>query len=88
MDDGADLVNELHTRRPSCSPRSSAGPRRRPPGSSGCAPWLPQASSRYPVVGVNEALTKHLFDNRYGTGQSAIDGILRATNVLSPASRS
>jgi adenosylhomocysteinase len=37
---------------------------------------------RYPVLGVNEALTKHLFDNRYGTGQSAIDGILRATNVL------
>ena len=37
---------------------------------------------RFPVVAVNEALTKHLFDNRYGTGQSAIDGILRATNVL------
>ena len=37
---------------------------------------------RFPVLGVNEALTKHLFDNRYGTGQSAIDGILRATNVL------
>jgi adenosylhomocysteinase len=44
-------------------------------------PWPPTAPS-FPVIAVNEAQTKHLFDNRYGTGQSTLDGILRATNIL------
>ena len=64
------------------SPRSWPGPRRRPPASSASGRWPPTARSRFPVVAVNEAQTKHLFDNRYGTGQSTVDGILRATNLL------
>ena len=64
------------------APRSSPAPRRRPPASSACAPWPPTARCAIPVVAVNEAKTKHLFDNRYGTGQSTVDGILRATNIL------
>ena len=52
------------------SPRSWPGPRRRRPASSGSRRWPPTARSRFPVVAVNEAQTKHLFDNRYGTGQS------------------
>ena len=63
-------------------PRSSPGPRRRRPASSASARWPPTAPSAFPVVAVNEAQTKHLFDNRYGTGQSTVDGILRATNIL------
>ncbi len=83
MDDGCDLVSLLHSDRRDRARRTSwPAPRRRRPASSGCARWPPTARSSSPIVAVNEALTKHLFDNRYGTGQSTIDGILRATNIL------
>ena len=61
---------------------SSAAPRRPPPASSACGPWRRTARWSYPVIAVNDADTKHLFDNRYGTGQSTLDGIMRATNLL------
>ena len=73
------------------APPGAARPAGRGPGghggdhhraSSASRPWPPTAPWRFPVVAVNEAQTKHLFDNRYGTGQSTVDGILRATNIL------
>jgi adenosylhomocysteinase len=82
MDDGADLVSELHTRRTELLPDVIGGTEETTTGIIRLRAMATAGKLRYPVVGVNEALTKHLFDNRYGTGQSAIDGILRATNVL------
>ena len=64
------------------SPRSWPGPRRRRPGVIRLKAMAADGALRFPVVAVNEAQTKHLFDNRYGTGQSTVDGILRATNIL------
>ena len=79
IDDGADVVNALHTdRAPNCSTRSSAAPRRRPPASSAKGDGG-RGVLQFPIVAVNDADTKHFFDNRYGTGQSTIDGIIRAT---------
>ena len=63
-------------------PTSSAAWKRRPPASSACGRWRRTACSKFPVIAVNDAQTKHFFDNRYGTGQSTIDGIIRATNML------
>jgi adenosylhomocysteinase len=82
MDDGADLVSELHTRRTELLPDVVGGTEETTTGIIRLRAMAAAGALRYPVLGVNEALTKHLFDNRYGTGQSAIDGILRATNVL------
>jgi len=82
MDDGADLVNELHTRRTELLDAVVGGTEETTTGVIRLRAMATAGKLRYPVLGVNEALTKHLFDNRYGTGQSAIDGILRATNVL------
>ncbi|HEV8252751.1 MAG TPA: adenosylhomocysteinase [Candidatus Limnocylindria bacterium] len=82
MDDGADLVNELHTRRTELIDGIVGGTEETTTGIIRLRAMAAAGKLRYPVLGVNEALTKHLFDNRYGTGQSAIDGILRATNVL------
>ena len=82
MDDGADLVNELHTRRTELLSDVVGGTEETTTGIIRLRAMAAAGALRYPVLGVNEALTKHLFDNRYGTGQSAIDGILRATNVL------
>ena len=82
MDDGADLVNELHTRRTELLPDVVGGTEETTTGIIRLRAMAAAGKLRFPVLGVNEALTKHLFDNRYGTGQSAIDGILRATNVL------
>jgi adenosylhomocysteinase len=82
MDDGADLVNELHTRRTELLGDVIAGTEETTTGVIRLRAMAAARKLRYPIVAVNEALTKHLFDNRYGTGQSAIDGILRATNVL------
>ena len=61
---------------------SSAGPRRRPPASSGSRRSSAEGKLGYPIIAVNDAKTKHFFDNRYGTGQSTLDGVIRATNVL------
>ena len=82
MDDGADLVNELHTKRTELLAEVVGGTEETTTGVIRLRAMAAAGQLRYPVVAVNEALTKHLFDNRYGTGQSAIDGILRATNIL------
>ena len=82
MDDGADLVNELHTRRTELLGDVVGGTEETTTGVIRLRAMANAGVLRYPIVAVNEALTKHLFDNRYGTGQSAIDGILRATNIL------
>ncbi|HUH17246.1 MAG TPA: adenosylhomocysteinase [Methylomirabilota bacterium] len=82
MDDGADLVNELHTKRTELLAGVVGGTEETTTGVIRLRAMAKAGKLRYPVVAVNEALTKHLFDNRYGTGQSAIDGILRATNIL------
>ncbi len=82
MDDGADLVSELHTRRTELLPAVVGGTEETTTGVIRLRAMAAAGKLRFPVLAVNEALTKHLFDNRYGTGQSAIDGILRATNVL------
>ena len=81
LDDGADLVDAVHTARADAARRLSAAPRRRPPGCARCARWRPRDAA-CPVLAVNEAHTERMFNDRYGTGQSTLDGILRATNVL------
>jgi adenosylhomocysteinase len=82
MDDGADLVTLLHTRRQDLLPGIIGGTEETTTGVIRLRSMEFNGVLRYPIVAVNEADTKHLFDNRYGTGQSTIDGVLRATNVL------
>ena len=82
MDDGADLVGELHTHRSDLLPEVKGGTEETTTGVIRLRAMAADGALRYPILAVNEAATKHLFDNRYGTGQSALDGILRATNVL------
>ncbi len=82
MDDGCDLVTLLHTERPGQVPEVMAGTEETTTGVVRLRAMAADGALGYPVVAVNEAKTKHLFDNRYGTGQSAVDGILRATNIL------
>jgi adenosylhomocysteinase len=82
MDDGADLVSELHTNRRDLLDAVVGGTEETTTGVIRLRAMAKAGKLAYPIVAVNEALTKHLFDNRYGTGQSAIDGILRATNIL------
>ncbi len=82
MDDGSDLVGELHTHRSDLLPEVKGGTEETTTGVIRLRAMAADGALRYPILAVNEALTKHLFDNRYGTGQSALDGILRATNVL------
>jgi adenosylhomocysteinase len=82
MDDGCDLVTMLHQQRPDQLPEIIGGTEETTTGIIRLKSMEKQGVLAYPVVGVNEADTKHLFDNRYGTGQSALDGIIRATNVL------
>jgi adenosylhomocysteinase len=82
MDDGADLVTALHTDRTDLLDGVAGGTEETTTGVIRMRAMAISGRLSYPIVAVNEALTKHLFDNRYGTGQSAIDGLLRATNVL------
>ena len=82
MDDGCDLVNRLHGERPEQADRVLAGTEETTTGVIRLRAMEAGGALRYPVVAVNDTPTKHLFDNRFGTGQSTIDGILRATNVL------
>jgi adenosylhomocysteinase len=82
MDDGADLVTALHTQRTDLLPGVVGGTEETTTGVIRMRAMAAAGKLRFPVLAVNEALTKHLFDNRYGTGQSALDGILRATNIL------
>ena len=82
MDDGCDLVSLLHGERPGQLGEVFAGTEETTTGVIRLRAMARDGALRFPVVAVNEAETKHLFDNRYGTGQSTIDGILRATNIL------
>jgi adenosylhomocysteinase len=82
MDDGADLVSVLHKKRESQIPEIIGGMEETTTGVIRLRAMAERGVLRYPIVAVNEADTKHMFDNRYGTGQSTIDGIVRATNVL------
>ena len=82
MDDGSDLVGELHKHRTELLPEVRGGTEETTTGVIRLRAMAADGALRYPILAINEAATKHLFDNRYGTGQSAMDGILRATNVL------
>jgi adenosylhomocysteinase len=82
MDDGCDLVSLLHSERPDQVKEVLAGTEETTTGVIRLKAMAADKALGFPVVAVNEAQTKHLFDNRYGTGQSTIDGILRATNIL------
>jgi adenosylhomocysteinase len=82
MDDGADLVTLLHTKRQDLAAKVVGGTEETTTGVIRLRAMAKEGVLRYPIVAVNDALTKHLFDNRYGTGQSTLDGIVRATNVL------
>jgi len=82
MDDGCDLVGLLHTERRNQLKEVLAGTEETTTGVIRLRAMAADGALAFPVVAVNEALTKHLFDNRYGTGQSTLDGILRATNIL------
>jgi adenosylhomocysteinase len=82
MDDGADLVSTLHKERRELLDGIMGGTEETTTGVIRLRAMAHDGQLMFPVVAVNDALTKHLFDNRYGTGQSTMDGIIRATNVL------
>lgn len=82
MDDGADVVSTLHRERADLLAGVIGGTEETTTGVIRLRAMADQGVLRYPIVAVNDANTKHLFDNRYGTGQSTIDGIVRATNIL------
>src|SRR5205807_3687024 len=82
MDDGADLVTVMHTKRQDALDGVIGGTEETTTGIIRLRAMAKEGVLRYPIIAVNDANTKHLFDNRYGTGQSTIDGIIRATNVL------
>jgi adenosylhomocysteinase len=87
MDDGADLVSVLHTKRTAELENVIGGTEETTTGVIRLRAMAREGVLRYPIVAVNDADTKHLFDNRYGTGQSTIDGIVRATNFLLAGSK-
>jgi adenosylhomocysteinase len=82
MDDGADVISTIHAKRPEQAADVMGGTEETTTGVIRLRSMAKDNVLKYPVVAVNDAMTKHLFDNRYGTGQSTIDGILRATNIL------
>jgi len=82
MDDGADLVSSLHKDRRDLLPEVRGGTEETTTGVIRLRAMAADGALAYPVIAVNDAMTKHFFDNRYGTGQSTVDGIVRATNVL------
>jgi adenosylhomocysteinase len=82
MDDGADLVSTIHSDRKELLAEIIAGTEETTTGVIRLRAMARDGALRYPIIAVNDAKTKHLFDNRYGTGQSTIDGLLRATNLL------
>ncbi len=82
MDDGADLVHALHTDRQDVAGGVFGGTEETTTGVIRLRAMAEEGVLKYPIVAVNDAMTKHFFDNRYGTGQSTMDGIIRATNVL------
>ncbi len=82
LDDGADLVSTIHSKRRELIPGILGGTEETTTGVIRLQSLAAEGGLAYPIIAVNNADTKHLFDNRYGTGQSTIDGILRATNIL------
>ena len=82
MDDGSDLVTRLHTTRKEGLKHVVAGTEETTTGVNRQRIMAEKKELEYPIIAINDAMTKHFFDNRYGTGQSTIDGILRATSVL------
>ena len=82
MDDGADLVTVLHSKKRDLLAGVFAGTEETTTGVVRLTSMANEGVLSYPIIAVNDAMTKHFFDNRYGTGQSTIDGIIRATNLL------
>jgi adenosylhomocysteinase len=82
MDDGADLVSTIHKSRRELIPNMLGGTEETTTGIVRLRAMAKDGALQFPMMAVNDALTKHLFDNRYGTGQSTMDGIVRATNYL------
>ncbi|MFZ3070777.1 MAG: adenosylhomocysteinase [Anaerolineaceae bacterium] len=82
MDDGADLVSTLHKERRDLLPNIIGGTEETTTGVIRLRAMAADGALLFPIIAVNDAMTKHFFDNRYGTGQSTLDGIIRATNVL------
>lgn len=82
LDDGADLVSEIHKHHRELLDDMLGGTEETTTGVVRLRAMAAEGALGYPVIAVNDAMTKHLFDNRYGTGQSALDGIIRATNIL------
>ncbi|HNX45374.1 MAG: adenosylhomocysteinase [Anaerolineaceae bacterium] len=82
MDDGADLVSTIHKQRRDLLPNIIGGTEETTTGVIRLRAMAADGMLEFPVMAVNDAMTKHFFDNRYGTGQSTIDGIIRATNIL------
>jgi adenosylhomocysteinase len=82
LDDGADLVSELHKNRRDMLEQVQGGTEETTTGVIRLRAMAAEGALEYPIIAVNDAMTKHLFDNRYGTGQSALDGVIRATNIL------
>jgi adenosylhomocysteinase len=82
LDDGADLVGTLHSKRPELLTNIKGGTEETTTGVLRLRAMEKAGALKYPIIAVNDAYTKYLFDNRYGTGQSTLDGIMRATNIL------
>ncbi|WP_457668237.1 adenosylhomocysteinase [Thiolapillus sp.] len=82
MDDGADLVSEIHKSRVDLIEQMLGSTEETTTGVIRLRAMAREGALKIPVIAVNDAMTKHLFDNRYGTGQSALDGVIRATNIL------
>jgi adenosylhomocysteinase len=82
MDDGADLVFTIHSEMPQMAASVVGGTEETTTGVIRLRSMAKEGALHYPIIAVNDAMTKHFFDNRYGTGQSTLDGVLRATNML------
>ncbi len=82
MDDGADLVSTIHTRHKDLIPHILGGTEETTTGVIRLRAMHKEGALKFPIVAVNDAKTKNMFDNRYGTGQSTLDGIIRATDIL------
>ena len=87
MDDGADLVFTIHSEKADLADSVTGGTEETTTGVIRLRSMAKEGALKYPIIAVNDAMTKHFFDNRYGTGQSTIDGILRCTNMLFAGSR-
>ena len=82
MDDGADLVSEMHKKKQELLRNMLGGTEETTTGVIRLRAMARDKALKFPIIAVNDAMTKHLFDNRYGTGQSSLDGLIRATNIL------